>query len=281
MSEEGPVDILRHVSSELDQMENVLGDEHPDHADAYLERIGRVVRMLTSLERSAPGSSFDGYHLGHFRAKALAIQGILLHSADRRSEALASLKDALSVRPDFALAHAGMATLYLQDRDLEAARKHIRRASEIEPDDPRYKQASEALQCYTLDDIDEIRAHQCHLPGDDPEAAEKMALSERLMNSGKIREAIDVLKSMVESARFDEDRMFAAGLICSVYGFRVLDGQMPEPGTLEFDDVRKYLRIALEAYEKSSGLMKREFAAANNVDVMKRMLEALDQEASD
>jgi hypothetical protein len=103
-----------------------------------------------------------------------------------------------------------------------------------------------------------------------------MTTANGLCRAGKYQEGISVLKEMVEKAEDNEDRMFAAGMICSIYVRNILEDD-PIPGTPEYADVKKYLTIAVNAYDQSDELAQQAFRKTNDITGLREILHTMGQ----
>lgn len=110
----------------------------------------------------------------------------------------------------------------------------------------------------------------------DDQFQEMMAQTKVLEQSGNHEEAIRMLKTMADGAPDVEDRMLAAGLICSIVNFNYQHLLTPE--TSQYAEVHKYLRIALESYDRSHPSAQELFRQAkNDVPGMRQALSSMDQ----
>jgi len=110
-----------------------------------------------------------------------------------------------------------------------------------------------------------------------PSLMEQMMITaNQFCREGKYHEGISVLKDMVETAEDNEDRMFAAGMICSIYVRNILEDD-PTPGTPEYADVHKYLTIAITAYDKSDELAQEAFRKVDDINMHRKILRTMDR----
>lgn len=99
----------------------------------------------------------------------------------------------------------------------------------------------------------------------------KMMKADALIKEGKYHEAISLLKEIVDEEQEPEELMFASGLITSTYSFNILDGD-PVPGTPEYTEIRKYLKIELESYDKSAPEAQEAFRNwGNDIALLRQM----------
>ncbi|MBD3343202.1 MAG: hypothetical protein GF353_29165 [Candidatus Lokiarchaeota archaeon] len=99
----------------------------------------------------------------------------------------------------------------------------------------------------------------------------KMMKADALIKEGKYQEAILILKEIVDEEQEPEELMFAAGLITSTYSFNILNGE-PDPGTPEYQEIRKYLEIELESYDKSAPEAQEAFRSwGNDIALLRKM----------
>jgi hypothetical protein len=104
----------------------------------------------------------------------------------------------------------------------------------------------------------------------------KFAEANALGKMGEYQEEIKILKEIVSEAEEIEDRMFAAGMIASVYGHNILQDD-PEPGTQEYNEVHNYLKIALKEYDDASVEAQEAFRSSiPDFKLYQKMLELMD-----
>lgn len=110
----------------------------------------------------------------------------------------------------------------------------------------------------------------------DEQFQEMMAQTKALEQSGNHEEAIRMLKTMVDGAPEVEDRLWAAGLIASIINFNYQ--HLVTPGSPQYADVRKYLRISLEAYNQAHPAAQEMYRnMPNNIPELRRTLSLMDQ----
>jgi hypothetical protein len=110
----------------------------------------------------------------------------------------------------------------------------------------------------------------------DDQFQEMMAQTRILEQSGQHEEVIRMLKTMVDGAPEVEDRLWAAGLIASIINFNYQ--HLVRPGTSQYDDVRRYLRIALESYDQAHPAAQEMYRnMPNNIPELRRTLSLMDQ----
>src|SRR5712671_6668892 len=110
----------------------------------------------------------------------------------------------------------------------------------------------------------------------DEQFQEMMAQTKGLEQSGNHEEAIRILKTMVDGAPEVEDRLWAAGLIASIINFNYQ--HLVKPGSPQYGDVRKYLRISLEAYDQAHPAAQEMYRnMPNNIPELRRTVSLMDQ----
>ena len=109
----------------------------------------------------------------------------------------------------------------------------------------------------------------------DDQFQEMMAQTKVLEQSGQHEEAIRILKTMVDGAPEVEDRLWAAGLIVSIINFNYQ--HLITPGTSQYADVHKYLRIALDSYDRAHPAAQELYRKNNDIPAQRRILSSIDQ----
>ena len=110
----------------------------------------------------------------------------------------------------------------------------------------------------------------------DEQFQEMMAQTKALEQSGNHEEAIRMLKVIVDGAPEVEDRLWAAGLIPSIINFNYQ--HLVTPGSPQYADIRKYLRISLEAYDQAHPAAQEMYRnTPNNIPELRRTLSLMDQ----
>lgn len=93
---------------------------------------------------------------------------------------------------------------------------------------------------------------------------EKMADAQYKLSIGKTEDAVRLLKEVVAEANDVYDEMFAAGIIGSI----LTDNQeMPAPGTTRYVELHKYLRVALDCYDRADPEAQQAFRNVPNVSL--------------
>ena len=87
-----------------------------------------------------------------------------------------------------------------------------------------------------------------------PDEFESMVLNGiNLVGEDKFDEAISISKEALKFKVCDEDpnaRIWPAGTIVAAYGFKYLNiGSQPNPGTVAYEDLKKYTKIVLDAFD--------------------------------
>jgi len=110
----------------------------------------------------------------------------------------------------------------------------------------------------------------------DDQFQELMAQSKTLEQSGQHEEAIRILKTMVDGAPSVEDRLWAAGLVASITNFSYQ--HLVKPGTSQYADVHKYLRIALDSYDQAHPAAQELYRnMPNDIPGLRRILSRMDR----
>ena len=110
----------------------------------------------------------------------------------------------------------------------------------------------------------------------DEEFQEQMAQTKMLEQSGQHEEAVRILKTMVDGAPSIEDRLWAAGLVASIINFNYK--HLVKPGTSQYADVHKYLRIALQCYDQAHPAAQELWRnMPNDIPSLRRVLSTMDR----
>jgi len=86
-----------------------------------------------------------------------------------------------------------------------------------------------------------------------------MLEAKALTEQGKYSEATNVLKAGVEQADELDDRMFCAGTVVSSIVHYNHGGKLPPPGTLDYEECRKYAQIALDYFNQADVVTRSAF----------------------
>lgn len=78
-----------------------------------------------------------------------------------------------------------------------------------------------------------------------------MHQAQLLTETGKHREAVEVLKAGAEQSSALEDRMFCAGTLVSIIVHSIHGGELPSPGTPDYEACRNYAKLSLACFEQA------------------------------
>lgn len=110
------------------------------------------------------------------------------------------------------------------------------------------------------------------------EMAKLMELSQIAEANERNEEAFELLKRVATEATDAEDRMFGAGTAVLIIINKFLKGSEPKFGTHAYNEVYKYLKIAVENYDKSHPLAQEAFRQGSNIDQFRGFLARMEKE---
>ena len=255
--------------------EDILDDEE---ASDLLNKIKLSLEYIAKAEQIDHEVTMDGDETSFYKAKALAIQGFIEnHIPNKRKDAIMSFKKSIELCDDMAFPHFALSLIYLKAGKREKALRYAKLAVELDPDIENYQRNLEYIEDLTDEDMEEMIDHH-----DKYWSAgiirEKMTDALSLYKEGRYRECISSLNEIVEKAEYADDKLFAAGIICSTYVQNILKGRPPQQGTQEFNEIHKYLKIAVESYDESGSIAQKKFDGINDIKTLRMLLKHLDEE---
>jgi hypothetical protein len=105
-----------------------------------------------------------------------------------------------------------------------------------------------------------------------------MLEAKALTEKGSHSEAVYVLRMGVEQSDNLQDRMFCAGTIVSSIIHYNHNGELPAPGTLDYEECRKYAQIALDCFGLADVVTQSGFH--DLADEMRTILTRLERDTS-
>jgi hypothetical protein len=99
----------------------------------------------------------------------------------------------------------------------------------------------------------------------------------RLANDhGRHHEALSFFKEAFNETNDLSEQISIAGAIVSTIVLGVCEGDYPAPGTAEYHECQRYLRIQLDAYDQADPIIQSEFAVFEDVEHLKRILQEME-----
>lgn len=105
----------------------------------------------------------------------------------------------------------------------------------------------------------------------------KLEMARIANEQGRHDEALRFFKEVIKETSDLSTKISIAGAIFSTIVLRGCNGRYPSPGTREYDECRKYLRIQMDAYDQADPTIRAEFEVFEDVDNLKDVLSQMER----